>query len=258
MIFIISLITIICIISLCYLFYNLTQTVIRDKILISIVTIDRDHKIINKVYNSIKNLLKLDNVNLLIVCRETDVQCINKWTKLYSNVIIKTIPHYDITNRHNVNALILKRNLARNYAINNNYDYLFFIDSDIIINKFTLHKLIKGCNYPHNCDVCFVPYTVKWLKKPAVGIINKNTESGFSIKIINNNNNSYLDSYESCAIGGMGCTLLNKRAMFIPFEYIKLQNNDQNVLGEDIGYFYNAHKEGLSVKYLKNHNIKHL
>jgi len=205
------------------------------------------------VFDSIKHLLK-DGTDLLIVCRESDSKCIKQWSNVHPSVIIKTVPHYDITGRHNYDALVKKRNIARQYAVDNNYDYLFFIDSDIIINKDTFNMLVKGCN---NADVCLVPYHVKWYGNIAVGVVDSNTESGFNIKEIKHDPSQQVE-YDVCAIGGMGCTLLNKKAMMMPFEYKQLHGENRNVFGEDIGYFVNAHKNGIVVKYLKNHPIKHL
>ena len=257
--FILAIIMVILIVIIIIYFLRkpLYEEFINDKILISIVTIDRDAYAIEQVYDSIKHLLNSEKVDLLIVCRESDTICIKKWKQLYPNVIIETVPHYNIIDRHNQNALVKKRNISRNFALNNDYDYLFFIDSDIIINRDTLYKLVVGCKSPYSADICLIPYDVKWLNHSAIGIVDPKTESGFNIKKVEY---SMLEpeKYIDCAIGGMGCTLLNRKALTIPFENIKLKNGDKDAFGEDIGYFVNAYKNGLSVKYLKNHIVKHL
>lgn len=224
---------------------------LKPKVLIAIVTIDRDAYAIPQIYDSLKNELN-SNTDLLIICRESDKQTIEKWTKI-DGVIIRTVPHYEIKGRHNYEAIALKRNIAREYAISNNYDYLLFIDSDVIIQRSTIHKLIYA-----NVDICLVPYGVKWLNNmPAIGVRNSSDPSGYSIKMITADSESD-EFYENCAIGGMGCTLLNKKAMKIPFKYGELKNNERNVFGEDIGYFMAANDANLEIKYLANHPIKHL
>jgi hypothetical protein len=209
------------------------------KILNAIITIDRDAYAIDDLYKTIAN------TDILIVCRISDKETIKKWSKY--NVLIKAVPHYDIIDRHNFDMITLKRNIAREYAINNNYDYLFFIDSDILINKNTLEILLNA-----NCDICIIPYEVKWLGYTAVGIFSDK----FEIKKIEYNDNKV--TYEDCVIGGFGCTLLNKEAMKIEIKFNALENNKYIIYGEDIGYFMEAFNKKLNIKYVTNHKILHL
>jgi GT2 family glycosyltransferase len=187
----------------------------------------------------------------MVCCRESDKKTINIFKKLKendSNIIIKTIKHYSITERHNMKKIKTKRNIIRKYALLNGYDNLIFIDSDIVINNNTITKLLNS-----DSDICIIPYNIKWLGNiVAVGILKENK---YEIKIIKENK----EKYRRCNIGGMGCTLLNKKAMEIEFEVKKYSHDKKNfAYGEDIGYFLNANKKGLKIKYLSGHKIKHM
>ena len=161
-----------------------TQTVIglfrKDKILISIVTIDRDAHLIPQLHQSILGLIAQYNIELLIVCRKGDINTQTKWKSLYSSVIIATVNNYDVKTRHNVDMIAVKRNIAIQYAIVRGYYYLFFLDSDIIIKHNTLDLLLEGCE--NHSDICLVPYFVRWLGYSSVCIYNPNSNN-------NSNNN---------------------------------------------------------------------
>ena len=219
------------------------------KILISLVTIDRDAYAIPLVFQSIRK--ELENFDLLIVCRRTDRKCLQKWKEVCPKVIIKTVPHYEIKKRHNMINICKKRNISLDYAKDNGYDYLFFIDSDIIVNINTLDILLKGCE-EYKADVCSVPYFVKWLGYVATGIQN-NTRFDY-IKVKKDSNTiSYCPGG-----GGMGCTLIKSTVFHVPFSVEKIKLNCLVIIGEDIGFFMNIVKNNYLSLYVKNHEIQHL
>lgn len=219
------------------------------KLLISIVTIDRDAYAIPLVYESIRK--ELEKFDFLIVCRKTDTNCIKIWKDLCPAVIIKTVPYYEIKKRHNVENICKKRNICLDYAKNNGYDYLLFIDSDIIINENTLELLLQGCE-KYNADVCSVPYHVKWLGYTSIGV-QKNDKFDF-IKVLKDSDNIiYLKGG-----GGTGCTLIKSTVFHIPFSIAKIKIRSVFVVGEDIGFFINLVKNNFLLLYIKNHEIRHL
>lgn len=222
----------------------------QPRILISIVTIDRDAHLIPQVYKSISHILTQDNIDCLIVCRETDTHTQSTWKSLYNNIVIATIKHYAIENRHNIDMISTQRNITRHYASKHGYDYILFLDSDIIINHNTLSLMLKGCEIS---DICLVPYTVRWLGYPGVCTNNNHYE------LLQIEYDDMGVSYESCVAGGMGCTLIPSRVFnTTSFQNITVHIDGRTIMGEDIGFFQNILINGYTVAYVKNHKIKHI
>lgn len=217
----------------------------KERILIAILCIDRDSQLIDRQYNSIRHLLTNPNYDLLVMTRDCDLQTQLKWRS--KNIRVWIIPCYKIKERHNMSALVKQRNMIREYAQDSHYDNLLFLDSDIIINKDTLSRLL---NTPG--DVALVPYKVKWLGYPAIG--NYDSSENLIIEEVQPST----DQYKPCIIGGMGCTLLRQKALSIPFEYKEIPSDLYDVVGEDIGFFLNLHEAGLKANYVTNHSILHL
>lgn len=219
------------------------------RILISIVTIDRDAHLIPRLYASIQHYLSKRNINLLVVCRESDINCQREWK--IPKTVIKTVPHYEILARHNLDKISEQRNICMNYARKHKYDYLLFLDSDIIIQSNTLEILLEGCE-KYGADICVVPYFIKGLGYNAIG---KFTSSGM-IKLKEIKNTETAIKYKKGA-GGMGCTLIKKSLFHIPFKVSIIETTDNwKILSEDVGFYLQLRE--YDCKYVKNHIIEHL
>lgn len=225
----------------------------NQRILISIVTIDRDASLISMLYQSIRHHLRRRNIDLLIVCRESDILCQRNWIKEYRHVIIIKVDHYEISGRYNLEKISEKRNICLKYAQVSNYDYVFFIDSDVLVQKNTLKILIQGCE-KHQADLCVVPYFIRGLKSVAVGKFNHN-EILLKPQSVSNQQESI--KYKE-GIGGMGCALIKKSLFEIPFTVstVKTQGN-WTIQGEDIGFYLCLIQQNYRYLYVKNHSIHH-
>lgn len=223
----------------------------QDRILIAIPCIDRDASYVDAQYATIKHLLKRKNVALLVLTRETDTKTIHNWTTYQTGndkIMIKLFPPYQILERHNMVALAQKRNYALDYAKTHHYDYVFFIDADILVQPSTLDKLHSFLRT--NGDVALVPYKVRWLGYPAIGAFVNGTMKVIPVES--------QESYYRCHLGGMGCTLIKKTAFDIPFENKRLETDTDFVYGEDIGFFVNLYHANKHAYYLSGHPIRHL
>lgn len=231
----------------------------KIRVLIGTPFIDRDSKKIKNYIKSIAHLLVSNKYkfDLLIITRESDTATLYKFNKLkrrYKNIIIKTVPHYEIKDRHNFERLATKRQIILDWAIKNKYDYLFFIDSDIIINKDTFDLLFQA-----KSDICYCPYIPSWHTKPLIGIMKNN-----QYHIINAESDSLKDKkYIDIIGGGMGATLIKKTAFNIKFKIIKISAyfEEENIYpiveGEDIGFFYNCMMKKKNMKAILHHKILH-
>jgi hypothetical protein len=222
-----------------------------DKLLIAILCIDRDAKYISKQIARLENI----SADILIVTRDSDIKTISQWSKVnkVNNVVIKTIPHYVIRDRHNFDKIVEKRNLAIQYAIDNMYDALLFLDSDVVITSHIFDLLRTGLTY---YDICLAPYVIKWLNYPALGFIENNE---FIMKRVCRWYEG-LRTYRRCAIGTLGCTMISRRVFTnIKTEYKRLTNkyNKATVSGEDVGFFINALHEGYKTAYITQ-EVSHL
>lgn len=204
-----------------------------NKILTAIVCIDRDSDMCSKLYES----LLLNNAkDIIIVTRDSDIRIINFWKKY---AIVKTIPHYEIVQRHNMTKIAEKRTIIMDYANKNNYDAIWFVDSDILPTKDVLKEMMKS-----NKDICIAPYRVKWNNKASVGV-ESNIAPYFKIHIIDNEKEN-----AACVIGGFGCTLIKKSAFGQKIEYKRINDSSIFVEGEDIGFFLNCYNAGLKCEYI--------
>ena len=210
---------------------NRTRYNINKKVLTAIVTIDRDIDLAPSLYIALLNNKVKD---ILVVTRDSDTETVNYWQNKATVFIIN---HYEINARHNMEALAKERQMVMDYAKQNNYDYIWFVDSDVIPIKGTLRELLKTKK-----DICISPYRTKWTGYPAVGIYS----GGIKLhKVIPTNKKR-----QSCIIGGFGCTLLYKTTFNIKIEYLKLETEQGWVEGEDIGFFMACYNNGLSCEYL--------
>ena len=220
----------------------------NKKILISILSIDRDANFIEKIYDPIKSHLSKQNIDLLIICREIDKQCQEKWKKICNKCIIKTIKNYSILGRYNMDKICEKRNIAKNHAKENNYDYLWFIDSDVIVNENSLEVMIKGCEQ-YNADVCTIPGFIKNWNHVAIGVFENNS---YQIRTASQDTKQGIKYKEGG--GWMGCTLIKNTVFHIPFIIV----NYNNVIAEDRGFMISVHQNNFLCLYVENHPIIHL
>lgn len=97
----------------------------------------------------IESILTFDypDYDILLIDNSRDKEFLNFLRNEFKNDKIRII--YDDTNEEkNLFRLISSRNKILDYAIHNNYDYLFMLDSDVIAPKETIKQLIG-----HNKDI---------------------------------------------------------------------------------------------------------
>lgn len=118
--------------------------------------------------NCIKNIKKYsNNIDILGIIRYKDKIC----EQIFKKYNIKIL--YVNNNRHNLHDIALKRTQVLQYAKQNNYSILIFIDADININYYTLKWIIYGIQLL-NADIVCVPYNIVWPNNndPVLGYIN--------------------------------------------------------------------------------------
>src|SRR3989344_5141016 len=96
---------------------------------------------LNQYAEAVKSL-NYDNYDVLLIDNSPDDNYLNKIKNLGLNVIKGE--YFESA----IKRIITSRNLLKKYALDNNYDYLFSLEQDVIPNKDALSKLIS-----HNKEV---------------------------------------------------------------------------------------------------------
>lgn len=199
------------------------------KIMIGCPTIDRDIKKAPKMYEkmreSITHLSNNNNVetNIIIITRETDYKMIKFWNDKANKIIL--VPDYNINlrDRHNLNAISLKMNILSQYCLDNNYDALVIIESDVYSNIDTLTNLIN-CLYDNH--VSFAYGNIPWKNEPIIvmpGI--------FKPKIIYPKEKKL---WKQAHGSWTGCVAIRKEVLHNkPF----INKKFQDIVGQDVGFY---------------------
>ena len=220
--------------------YRIKKTLYRRyRILIAIITTDQDIDSVDQVHQGLKNYLTQSNIELLVVTRRNDIKVINKWNKLANHLL--TVEPYDITKgqRDDSAAIVGKRTVARKFALANNYQFLWFVDANIIVKPY-LNLLLIGL-IDKDYEVVAAPYQIKWLGYPAVGNLTG------PIKVVHNKRTV---NYGSAQLVSMGCTLISRKGLSISFDNMKLTMDKNEIEGDDVGFCWNCHSAGYKIGYI--------
>ncbi len=220
--------------------YRIKKTLyLRHRILIAIITTDYDLGLIDQVYQGLQDYLQQPNIELLVVTRRNDHKAIEKWRKLANHIL--TVEPYDIPEgqRDHPAAIGGKRNVARKFALANNYQFLWFIDANIMVKPY-LNLLLIGL-IDNEYEVMAAPYKIKWLGYPAVGNLTG------PIKVAHNKRSV---NYTSAQLVSMGCTLISRKGLSIAFDNMKLTIGKSEIEGDGVGFCWNCHQIGYKIGYI--------
>jgi len=133
-----------------------------------------------------------------------------------------------------VQKITYSREMIRRYAVENNFDYIFFLDTDTIpYHKDAIQKLID-----HKKDVISGLYFYKNTKQPVVIDVDTNTNIALS------KCEDLVNKKEICEVWGFGfgCLLLSRRAFEKnPFDY-DLFGDERS---DDFGYCHVLEQAGI-------------
>ncbi len=232
-IFIIVLTTII----LCRQVYDQMITIHqKHPILIGVILVDPGLKTFTKVYDKLKRYLKEDNIKLVILTRKNDVKVIEKYSTIANYLI--TIDECDL---NDLGTLSTARNIIRKFALNGNYEFLWFIDSDIVVGPYLNFLLLGIVNYEFDVITC--PYKLPWLGYPAVGQLTG------PIRVKHNYNGI---NYKTANFVGMGCTLLSRKCLYVEFKVFKVKHQGlkNSIEGEDVGFCWQCYRKNYKIGYI--------
>src|SRR6478609_1308066 len=231
------------------------------KLLIGMPIISRDAEIVQHSLKALSEQLRKDgsslctSLDVLLVTRSSDytliMNSVNKFRENRRfNVTIHRVKDYSISERHNLKYVAKKRQYILKYAADNAYDALLFLDADVIMNSDTLHDMIFCCT----SDVTICSYKPCWGTER---ILCAKTDKLFSLDEFEKKTDP-LPTCISIKGGGLGCALIRKSAFHVPIVIGSYKvHDDLSIDGEDVGFFQNCFKYGVSVCCLTGNRVSH-
>ncbi len=238
--------------------------------LVGLLVTDRDAHLLHSVFQHLDRALErvLETgrrcVDLAVSLRCRDQQAIAA-CKSYASACINQLhfleTDYDaeFSNNYHCNevleAICSQRNTIREFALDHSYRWLFFLDSDILLEPHTLELLLssgKAC-----VGAVYVP---RWSCHTVVGVNQGEESRGESVLQLLLNPHLLCSDVLAvpCAILGFGATLIRRSLLHIPY---RIQESLGGVKGEDIGFCIDLLALGnaeLLPHFLTCHKVEHI
>lgn len=225
---------------------------------IGLPMISRDSKylpsVIGNIQKSLVNAGIHDSARMHVITQESDRHLCDRVKELCTStdVICSEVPDYDLKRRrHQMSKIAQKRNAVVQRARDDGRSGVLFVDSDILLNRDTVRKLLAACD--DGKDVCAAAYHPTWSADPVVAV---GTPEEYALK------STYelgADSGQRCVpmvASGTGCTLFKASSFDVQFE--NMHDERTGIHGEDIGFMINANKKGLRMCVLPSYHVTHL
>jgi GT2 family glycosyltransferase len=213
----------------------------------------------NEYFESIRNLT-YDNFDTLIVENSENDDYYNELKKEKDIILMKDPP----SDKVKMKVLADSRNIIINYAIENNYDYLFSMDPDVIAPKNIIEELlscnkdiISGVYYNYvesSGQTKFLPVAFQFISPEEFEIIKKTTQFPPSVKssedLRRHLTEKEIKTGEVLKIKqpSIGCTLTSRKAFkVIKHGLFDIQGVDPSITGEDAFYFNEARNAGFDL-----------
>jgi hypothetical protein len=231
------------------------------RILLAIPTIDRDCKYFDEFYGRLKNAIEnfTDEIDVLILTRNQDIEIQKRWQQV-EDIKIVTFENYEIQERHNLGALVRKRNFAIEYAQLNQYDALWFVDADVGVREDTLIRLVQSIEA--GSDVVVAPYLIRVYGRPAVGILGTIHDQPVLEALWDPHLKETQEIHFPILLAGFGCTLIDQRTFDVRCSVrmiaTRINGEPTGLNAEDIGFFMNAYEAGKNAFCISKHLVEHM
>lgn len=196
-----------------------------NRIIIAVLTTDRYLDAFTRVSTGIGRIkTHCDTAAVLVVCRQKDAATIQAWRQL--GVTVVPVEDYEEPNWEKVCE---QRNLVQMIAKQSGYDAVWYVDADVVVSDEVVKEVLETIK---EADVVCAPYLqpLRSNKGYIVGVQGKDGVDLADARELGQNRNIYG--------GPIGCTLVRKELLDVPFEMMSWEGNTT----EDIGWFANLHK----------------
>ncbi|SNW63080.1 Putative nucleotide-diphospho-sugar transferase [Orpheovirus IHUMI-LCC2] len=223
-------------------------------ILIGIPTIDRD-------VNSLQSLLTVISTfdkDCLVICRKSDEKVQQLLSSSFPKVKCETVEHYEIEGkRHNIERIADKRNIIKKYAMDNKYEKLVFIDSDMMPTKDQFQKLTKCCDEEH--PLVAGAYKLVWTKPlygDMVPILYKD-DKVYKLEELEKDKVHNDVELTKVALVGLGFSSLHNSILNYELSYRHLAANGMFCEGEDVDFCVKLTEKNVPIYVLTKDEIIH-
>lgn len=205
------------------------------KILVGIVTYEKQKEIFPEFIKSLE-------VN---ISKEDIIFSDNSGTDDYFNFLKKEGFNVlkDRQKESRILNIISGRNLIRDYFLKSDYDYLFFVDSDILLPENAIENLLKcGADISTGVYLCNQQIGNERKILPAIYLPCKDDKTKTIIPPV-----KWLISEKiaDIAVCGLGCCLIRRKVL----EKIKFRKfTDSDDSGEDVAFCVDARNKGFSIR----------
>ena len=134
------------------------------------------------------------------------------------------------------------RNLIAHWMVNGNYDYLFSVDSDIVLPPDTLVKMLN-----HDKDLISGVYIQRFHDKQTPELYRSNEHGGVTHLNLNQICNGELINIDGC---GFGCVLVKKHVFTsIPYPHFVYHSaiDHKNTISEDVDFCRKVREKGFQM-----------
>lgn len=202
------------------------------KILIGCVTYDGQEPFLEKFLDHVK---KLDTDILFVDNSITGDYSYSLKSKGLN--VIRDKPKDDIR----INRIISGRNKIRDYFLEKDYEYLLFIDTDVLVPENTIEELLK-CNSDVSSGIYLCNQVVKGKIMLLPTIYKFKTETTAKTVLIKDIIQNQIFDIMVC---GLGCTLIKKEVL----EKVSFHGlGDSKTDKEDVAFCLDARKQGFTLK----------
>ena len=220
----------------------------KPRVLVGCPTSDYHKYCLNEYKEAVRNLT-YENYDVVLVDNSLD----EEYHKNISDDKVKVIRcSYSESAR---DRIVRSRNILRNIALNENYDYFLSLEQDVIPPSDIIERLLK-----HNKDIVSGVYFGKYIKGnqkrlvPMLWVAKKGDDSKINYVPVALN---YINSGKLLKVNlsGIGCMLINRKVLEnINFKY----NPELKKQFDDISFCIDAQNKGFEIFADTNIKCKHL
>lgn len=203
------------------------------KVMIGLPTIDRDIDKAETMYTHLKDAIdymrsKKENieVEIKVITRESDIKAIEFWK---DKATIRTIPHYEITKRHNFEKMAEKFNKLCDESRKS--EVLIIVESDVYLKRHTIERMIEKLGDNH---IVFAYGDIPWAGCPIVV-----KDSMMTPKVVVGRG---VGKLENSVVIGSWTGAIAMRTLVIRECEFKV-GKFKGIEGQDIGFFQGAYRK---------------